>query len=167
MAREVVDIVFTPGDADLVLAQMVRLLDAGSGWINFLPGSVDEEAKAPDHPSVFSTLYGMGVQPPVTLATWIPPRRGRRNADLVTIGIMHPRGRYAIKMLEGWDIHLPDGWRTKQDHNRRGLIVLAPVTERQETVLDWTIRATSALATTELTGAWKARVFQPDQVRSA
>ncbi len=137
MARDVLDIVFTPGDADLVLAQMVRLLDARSGWINFLPGSVDEEAKAPDHPSVFSTLYGMGVQPPVTLATWIPPRRGRRNSDLVTIGIMHPRGRYAIKMLEGREIPLPDGWRTKQDHNRRGLIVLAPVTERQGTVLDW------------------------------
>ena len=137
--------IFSPGAADRVIDEMARLAAARSGWINFLPGVLDEDVQEPGKPSAFSTLFGMS-QAPVTMATWIPAKGGRRNGDEVTIGIMHPRGRYAIKQLAGLGVPLPDGWRVRQDHNRRGLIVLAPAAAANVDVLDWTCRASEALS---------------------
>jgi hypothetical protein len=161
MARDVVEIVFDPADAGRVVQEMARLARARSGWINFLPGVEDDEAEGPAPPSAFSWLTGW-KQAPVTMATWMPPRGGRRPTDEVTIGIMHPRGRLVIAQLAELGVPLPEGWRVRQDHNRRGLIVLAPASADHGEVLSWTCRAAAALATTPLTGTWQARVFQPD-----
>lgn len=143
----------------MVVEQMARLADAEDGWINLLPGVDDEEAVEPGRPSALPALFG-SAQSPVTMGTWVPSRRGRHGGE-VTVGIVHPRGRHAVAQLSSMDIALPDGWHVRQDHARRGLIVLAPVTAPHADVLDWMLRAGAALAATPLTGSWQARVFQP------
>ncbi|MGH9092917.1 MAG: hypothetical protein ACRDZR_16295, partial [Acidimicrobiales bacterium] len=91
---------------------------------------------------------------------WMPARHGRR-ARGVTLGIMHQRGRRAVAQLEAVGIPLPEGWRVRQDHNRRGLIVLPPEWAPHAEVLAWALRAGAALAAAPLTGSWQARVYEP------
>lgn len=162
MAREVIEIEFDPSDPERVLEQMTRLAGARSGWINLAPGVVGEEEDEPLRVSAFSTLVGWS-QPPVTMATWFPPKGGRRPTETETLGIMHPRGRNAIRQLAEVDIVLPEGWIVRQDHNRRGLIVLVPAGVSHLAVLDWSCRAAAALALVPLTGTWQARAFQPER----
>lgn len=161
MGRHVEEIEFYPGDAGRVVAEMARLAEAHDGWVNLLPGVVDDDVAGPGKPSVFSTLFG-GSAAPVTMVTWIPPKPTRRGGPgEATVGIMHPRGRYAARLLASMGIGLPQGWRVRQDHNRRGLIVLAPASAPVAEVLDWALRAGAALSTVELSGSWQARVFEP------
>jgi hypothetical protein len=160
VSRDVEQVEFVPGEARQVVEWMSRLAEARDGWINLLPGVDDDEAEKPRQPSAFSALFG-SAQAPVTMSTWIPPKRGRRHGDQATVGIMHPRGRHAVSQLRSMDIPLPDGWWVRQDHARRGLIVLVPATVPHAAVLDWVLRAGGALAMVPLTGSWKAQVFLP------
>jgi len=159
MARQVEELEFVPLDAQPVLDRMDRLAKARDGWINLMPG-VREEVDDSPRPSFFSALFG-SAQPPVTMCTWMPPRGGRHPGDEVTVGIMHPRGRYATRQLNDLGVSLPPGWRVRQDHPRRGLVVLVPDVAAHAAVLDWTLRAGAALTSMDLTGSWKARVYLP------
>jgi hypothetical protein len=158
--RHVEQIIFTPDDTAKVIWEMERLTGARDGWINLLPGVPDDSVEGPGRPSVFSTLFG-GTQSPVTMVSWFPakPRRGRPGEAKVSI--MHPRGKRAVRQLAEMGLPLPEGWRVEQDHNRRGLIVLAPAGFPHDQLLAWALRAGAWLATTELTGSWQARVFEP------
>lgn len=162
MARDVDQFEFTPEAAGRVLEWMDRLTVAADGWINLLPGVDEEDADQPTAPGAFAALFGP-PQAPVTMCTWLPPRPGRRGGEGATIGIMHPRGRFAIRQLAALGVPLPEGWQVRQDHARRGLVVLAPPDAPYRAVLDWTLRAGTALALTPLTGSWQARVHQPSR----
>lgn len=151
---------FRPEGPEQVLEWMDRLSAAGDGWINLLPGVDEDEAEEPTSPGAFAALFGPS-QAPVTMCTWMPARPGRRGSEEVTVGIMHPRGRFAVRQLEELGIPLPGGWRVRQDHARRGLIVLAPRQASHASVLGWALRAGAALAMVPLTGSWQARVYQP------
>jgi hypothetical protein len=159
MRRHVLQIEFLPGETGPVVEQMARLAEAEDGWINLLPGVDDEEAEGPHRPSALSALFG-SAQSPVTMGTWIPARRGRRG-DEVTVGIVHPRGRLAVTQLRSMGVPVPTGWRVRQDHARRGLILLAPADAPHSEVLGWALQAGAALAATPLTGSWQARIFEP------
>ncbi|HEX3947345.1 MAG TPA: hypothetical protein VHW47_06545, partial [Acidimicrobiales bacterium] len=137
-----------------------RLAEVRDGWINLLPGVPEEEADEQPSPSFFSSLFG-SAQLPVTMCTWMPPRGGRHVGDEFSVGVMHPRGRHAVTQLRDLGVAVPGGWRVRQDHARRGLVVMVPAVVAITTVLDWTLRAGAALAMTELTGSWKARIFLP------
>ena len=139
---------------------MGHLADAHDGWINLMPGVEGDEADEPSVQTPLSALFG-SAQAPVTMCTWIPPKGGRRPRDEVAVGIMHPRGRFAVSQLRDLEVRLPEGWRVRQDHARRGLIVLVPLIVPHRVVLDWTLRAGAALAMVPLTGTWKAKVFLP------
>jgi hypothetical protein len=159
VAREVEEIEFEPSAPAAVIACMGHLASARDGWINLLPGvpegEVDEEPR-----SVFSALFG-SAQPPVSMCTWVPPRRGRRARDEQTVGIMHPKGRDAVSQLASAGISLPPGWWVRQDHVRRGLIVHPAIGAPYEQVLDWSLRSGAALTVVPLTGRWKAQVYLP------
>jgi hypothetical protein len=150
---------FDPTATGAVVERMARLAGAEDGWVNLLPGVVDDEADDPLRPSALSSLLG-SAQSSVTMGTWMPARHGRRARD-VTLGIMHPRGRRAVAQLAGVGIPLPEGWRVRQDHNRRGLIVLPPESAPHADVLAWALQAGAALSTAPLTGQWQARVYEP------
>lgn len=150
---------FDPSATEAVVEGMARLAAAEDGWVNLLPGVVDEDTDDPRRPSALSSLLG-GTQSPVTMGTWMPARHGRRRRG-VTVGIMHPRGRRAVAQLAALGVAMPEGWRVRQDHNRRGLIVLPRESAPHADVLAWTIRAGAALATTPLTGRWQARIYEP------
>ena len=160
MPRHVAEIVFTPDDTTRVVAEMDRLGVAHDGWINLLPGVPDDDVEGPGKPSAFASLFG-GTQSPLTMVTWLPARPGRSGPGEATVGIMHPRGKRAVLQLAEMGIPVPEGWRVRQDHNRRGLIVLAPAGFPHDRLLAWVLRAGASLATTELTGSWQARVFEP------
>lgn len=154
------EIEFRPDDTAAVVERMAALSAAEDGWINLLPGVPDDDGTEDlARPSAFGALLG-SAQSPLTMTTWMPARHGRRARE-VTLGIMHPRGRRAVQQLAAMGIPLPEGWRVRQDHNRRGLIVHPSETTPHANVLSWGLRAGAALATSELTGSWQARIYEP------
>lgn len=157
--RPIETVEFEPLEAASVVGRMDELAAAGDGWVNLMPGVPQEVAdEAPR--GFFSALFG-SAQPPVSMATWMPPGSSRRASDEETVGFMHPRGRGAIDQLASGGVVLPAGWRVGQDHARRGLIVHpAPGTSHAD-VLSWTLRAGAALTAVPLTGRWQARVYLP------
>jgi len=160
VARDLEEIEFLPSHPEGVTDAMVRLAAAGDGWINLMPGVDGDDIDEPSVQTPLTALLG-STQAPVTMCTWVPAKGGRRARDEVALGIMHPRGRFAISQLRELGIALPEGWRVRQDHARRGLIVLVPRAVPNGIVLDWALRAGAALATVPLTGSWKARIFLP------
>lgn len=153
--RAVEELELVPPGVEPVLARMEELSDAGDGWINLLPGVPEEEVQEPPR-SVFTALFG-SAQPPVTMCTWVAGRRG----EAPTVGISHPRGRFAARQLAALGVPVPDRWRVRQDHGRRGLVVRPPVDVPHADVLEWMLRAGAALAMMPLTGSWLARVHLP------
>jgi hypothetical protein len=164
MAREVREIEITSADSPSVLAEMARLAEARAGWINILPGVDEDELADEGGRSVFSAVFG-GSSPPVAMGSWFPPGSGRRGVDGATVGVMHPTGPLAVRRLVEAGVPLPDGWRVRQDHPRRGLIVEPTPGTPDRTVLDWVLRSTATLTTATLTGTWQARVFGPERIR--
>lgn len=157
--RRVEQFEFRPPTSAEVLDWMGILTRAHDGWINLLPGVPEEEVEAPTR-SVFSALFGT-AQPAVSMCTWMPPGEVRGTATEQTIGILHPRGRFAASQLAELGVPVPSSWRVSQDHAKRGLIIHAPAGAPGHEVLDWMLRAGAVLAVIPLTGTWQARVFQP------
>lgn len=162
MPRSAEEIAFAPDAPQAVVALMDRLGSARDGWINLLPGVPEDEAQAHRRQgsSVFGALFGT-VQPPVSMATWFPPRGGRRPSEEQTVGIMHPKGAGAVAQLAQAGSPVPAACRVAQDHPRRGLIVHPPGSMPHDAVLGWALQATAALAAAPLTGTWKAVVYLP------
>ena len=138
---------------------MEQLSAAHDGWINLLPGVDEDEDRSGGQPGALGGLFGP-PQTPVAMCTWFPRKKGRPAGES-TIGIMHPRSRHAIAQLADLGAPLPTGWRVRQDHARRGLIVLAPPSVTNRSVLEWSLAAGALLSMVPLTGMWEARVYQP------
>ena len=158
--RRIEEVELDPEHPDAVVDWMGRLRSAGDGWINLMPGVPDDVEVEDPTRSVFSALFGT-AQLPVTMCTWVPPSTGRRAGRGPTVGIMHPRGRFAVSQLSSMGIGVPPGWQVRQDHARRGIVAHPPAGAPDAQVLDWSLRAGAALAMVPLTGRWKARVFLP------
>ena len=56
---------------------------------------------------------------------------------------------------------LPARWTLLQDHTRRGLLVRTPVDVDEAEVVEWSVRAGSALCRAPTTGRWQAVVYLP------
>lgn len=142
-----------PGE---VLAVMGRLGSAGSGWINFEP-EVDPEL-VPAASGMFSIFSARG--PVVPLGTWTPPsttRRGR--ADPAMIGLQHPAGTRAKKLLADAGHPVPAGWTVTQDHSRKGVVLAVPPSADDADVLSWLLTAAELLTVVPLMGGWRAVVY--------
>jgi hypothetical protein len=155
--RDVDSFEFTPPDVDRVSGYLHHLTEAGQGWINLLPGvDADEEESQTMPPGLFSLFSNR--QPPVTI---VPPRPARRGLEGVTVGLLHPTGAKAAARLGEAGVPIPPDWRVRQDHARRGLVLLASVGALEADIIAWAIRAGTALCRTEMTGQWKAVVYLP------
>jgi hypothetical protein len=158
--RDVDSFEFTPPDIDRVSGYLHHLTEAGQGWINLLPGvDADEEERQTMPPGLFSLFSNR--QPPVTMATLVPPRPARRGIEGVTVGLLHPTGAKSAARLGEAGVAIPSDWRVRQDHARRGLVLLASLGAPDADIVNWAIRAGTALCRTEMTGQWKAVVYLP------
>jgi hypothetical protein len=158
--RDVDTFEFTPPDYDRVTGYLHHLTEAGQGWINLLPGvELEEDESQTTPPGLFSLFTNR--QPPVTMGTLVPARPTKRAVDGVTIGLLHPTGAKAAARLGEAGVLVPEGWLVRQDHARRGLVVLARHGAPEPDVIGWTLRAGAALCRKEMTGQWQAVVYLP------
>ena len=58
-------------------------------------------------PGLFSVFSGR--QPPVTMATIVPPRPAKRGIEGVTVGLLHPTGSKAVARLAEAGVAIPRG----------------------------------------------------------
>jgi hypothetical protein len=158
--RDVDTFEFTPPAFDRVAGYLHHLTEAGQGWINLLPGvDTDEDEEQTVPPGLFSLFSNR--QPPVTMATLMPARPSRRGIEGVTIGLLHPTGPKAVARLLEAGVAVPGDWRVRQDHARRGLVLLTTLGAPEAVIIDWAIRAGTALCRREMTGQWQAVVYLP------
>jgi hypothetical protein len=157
--RRTETIEFAPPELARVAAALQNLRDAGSGWVNLMPG-IDEDAVAVEPQGGLFAFFGNRV-PPVTMATIMPPKKDRRASEGLTVGLMHPTGAKAVARLDEVGVTMPDGWVVRQDHVRRGLVVRTPVDVAETDVITWCVRAGTALCRAEMTGQWRAVVYLP------
>jgi hypothetical protein len=151
MAAPPEQIDFATTDRTTVLARMDQLAKSGRGWVNFSP-ALDEDEEPPPRSSTFGLFSGRG--PDVPLCTWVP-------GPPAEIGIQHGAGAKAVQVLRNLGEPVPEGWRVTQDHSRRGIVVLVPEGTPNEQVLDWLLRAGTALAAhLKLAGWWRAAVYE-------
>jgi hypothetical protein len=158
--RDVDRFEFTPPAFDRVTGHLRHLTEAGQGWINLLPGvELDEDERQTMAPGIFSLFSNR--QPPVTMCTLMPARPSRRAFDGVTVGVQHPTGGKAVARLAEAGVAVPEGWLLRQDHPRRGLVLLARHSAPEVDVISWALRAGTALCRKEMTGDWQAVVYLP------
>jgi hypothetical protein len=147
--RETMIIEFTPPDVAGVADALAKLRHAGDGWMNLLPG-IDEDTVDIVPPSGLSAFFGT-----------LPAKPDRRDREGMTVGLMHPTGAKAVARLAEAGIALPEGWVLRQDHVRRGLVARTPVEADEAAVVEWCVRAGTALCRAEMTGRWRAVVYLP------
>ena len=158
--RRVEHIEFTPMVTGEVVAKMDQLAAARDGWINLLPGVPEEMVGDIPRPTTLGSLFGTG-QPEVAMVTFMPAPPKGRTSDRETFGFMHGVGHKAMPALQQEGLGLPDGWRLRQDHVRRGMIVELPVGESHEDALAYALRVGGALCVAPMTGSWRADVYLP------
>lgn len=148
-----------PPDKGAVADALATARATGSGWVNLLPG-IPENAVDPDPPSGLFAFFGNRAQP-VTMATIMPPKKERRASAGLSVGIMHPTGAKAVVRLASFGVPLPEGWLVRQDHPRRGIVLETPVDVAESDVIAWCISAGTALCRVDMTGEWRAVVYEP------
>jgi hypothetical protein len=154
---------FRPEEPSAVLARMDLLARAQDGWLNLAPRLVDDDTEGrPVARHTLASVLGSPPPPAVPLCTWMPRAAGgSRGSSRSSLGILHNRGRRAVQLLAGAGIELPDGWRTEQDHQRRGLVLAVPQSAEHAEILGWTCRAASWLCGGDQTGSWLVTVYSP------
>jgi hypothetical protein len=150
---------FVPPDDGEVAVRLAEVRAAGDGWINLLPG-VPEDSPDLEPPTGLFSFFG-SRQAPVTMATLMPVRLNRRSGDDLTVGLMHPTGAKAAARLADEGVVVPEGWVVRQDHARRGLLLSVPTATPGRDVIEWSVRAGTALCRAEMTGRWQAVVYLP------
>ncbi|HKN49529.1 MAG TPA: hypothetical protein VJ010_04830 [Actinomycetota bacterium] len=150
MAAEPEELDFDPAEPAAVLARMDEVAAAGKGWVNFQP-AVDADQEPPPRTKLFGLFSNAG--PDVPLCTWVPGQ------PTSSIGVQHATGPKAADRLKIVERGIPDGWRVRQDHPKRGLVVEVPGGVPNSRVLDWLLDAGTALSTMRLTGRWRAIVY--------
>ena len=144
MAISSTNIRFRSADRDEVLGEMKKLESRrdGKAWFNLVP-FVNEDDLIPENQLV--KVFG-AKGPTIPRGTWLPAQERRGKVRPGTVGLEHPKGRYAVRQLAELGVALPEGFETKQDHARRGLVFEIEVYTGAEAVLDFLIAATTALA---------------------
>lgn len=154
---------FRVTDPAPVVACITELRAAGAGWVNLRPRLGDDDPGTgdppPARPGVLGLLSARG--PAVPVCTWVAgeTRRGVRGPE--SIGIQHPTGRRARDVLPAAGITLPEGWRLRGDHPRRGLVVEVPADTDPGAIVAWLLDAARALAEGPLADDWVAAVHRP------
>lgn len=149
-----------PADrAQPVVAALEGLTIEGGGWINLFP-ELEEADVERVTPSAVGLLF-RAAGPPIPQATIMAPTTGRRGGKPGQVGLTHGVGTKVVRRLASEGIALPDGWTVVQDHVRRGVVVRIDEALDPAAVVDWALRAATALTPVPLTGGWLAEVHHP------
>ena len=157
--REVRKVAFGADDLSGVVAQMALLTEVGDGWINLVPRISGADDERPTSLRFWTLLGGGGMG--LTMGTWVPRGRGQPGRDRPSLGITHVTGRRVASELAARSVPVPMAWLLEQDHPRRGLVVSPPADEPHQLVLEWAIRALSALSERGVIRGWRADVYSP------
>jgi hypothetical protein len=156
--RESRTIEFTPPDVERVGDELGALREAGDGWVNLMPGVVDDADINP--PAGLFAFFGTR-QPPVTMATVMPARQDKRDTEGMSVGLMHPTGAKAVARLAEAGVAVPRDWVVRQDHPRRGLVLRTASDSAPVDIVAWCVQAGTALCMVDMTGQWQAVVYLP------
>lgn len=115
----------------------------GAAFVNLHP-IVDADTVPAQSP--LGNLFG-NRGPTVPLATWTPGE----------IGLQHPAGQRAARLLTERGVAVPEDWYVVSDHPRRGLVLRTYQTPPGD-VLRWLIRAGAATCPVPIIGGWRAVV---------
>jgi hypothetical protein len=158
VASEPEVIVFVPDHPDEVIARMRRLAVDRDGWVNLHPLIETEEQVPPDTSPLLSWLAAKG--PAIPEATWVPGEVKRKRIEPDSIGIQHAAGTKARITLAERGAAVPDEWRLRADHPRRGLVVELPEGVDARRVVDWLVSAARALSDVQLPERWVAAIYR-------
>ncbi len=151
---------FSPSDPVAVVESMRELSTSRDGWVNLHP-LVDEDQIPKNTMGLFGWLSASG--PAVPQATWVPGPPMRRDPALHepdSIGLQHPGGPKARFRLAELGCPVPDGWRIRSDHPRRGLVIELPDDTDPAEVVAWLLQAARVLASKPLSDRWIAAVYR-------
>ncbi len=156
-ARRVRVVEFRTEASEAILDEMERLGSAHDGWINFRPSLPEEDEPPP--PTGIGAIFSVENYE-VPICTWVAGKLNRHGVEPDSLGVQHAAGTKTVAHLAKIGISLPTGWRTVQDHPRRGLVVrpVAGTTLAEE--LSWLLEVGTALSAVRLTGAWLAEVHE-------
>jgi hypothetical protein len=158
MARRVEKFEFAVDEVREVVGVMDRLGAAHDGWVNLRPSLPDEEE--PPSPSPLAALFSTELHE-VPVCTWLAGKLQRQRVQPDSLGVQHAAGPKTVAHLRSIGIEVPRGWRTVQDHPRRGLVVLAPSGTDHEDELHWLLEVATALSAVRLRREWIAEVHSP------
>ncbi len=155
MTADPTEITFRADDRTELVARMSRLEAARNGWVNIepvLPDGVEQPRQG-----LLAFLGARG--PEALLATWIPGKARRDGFEPTTVGLQHSAGKRVVARLAERGMALPDGWQVTQDHRARGVVATVADGADLDEVAAWLIRAAERVATTPLTGRWRATFY--------
>jgi len=167
MALKHTDIIFTRRDTEQLLAQMNRIaaehrdivVAAAQSWLNVRPYFGEQhDADMKWEPPLRRLFSAKG--PYVPHATWVPAHHKKRGLEPPAIGLSHPQGPSAVKRLEAGGVLLPSGWQVRQDHSRRGIVIVASSDSSCQQTLDFLLDASEELSGVNLTGDWIADLIE-------
>ena len=155
MTSEPVAITFRADDRTELVARMTRLAKTRDGWVNIEP--VLPEGVEPPRQGLLAFFGARG--PEALLATWIPGARKGDGFEPTRVGLQHSAGTRVLARLAEGGLPLPEGWKVDQDHRSRGVVATVPDRADPEEVAAWLLGAAERVATTPLTGNWRAAFY--------
>lgn len=157
MASEPELIEFSPTDPAAAVARMRTLAERHQGWVNLHP-IVEEDELPKNSIGFFAWVAAKG--PEIPQATWVAGQVRRRGLEPDSIGLQHPGGQKARIRLGELGLPIPEGWRLRADHPRRGLVVELPEGTDPGTAVAWLLPAAMALSSIRLPERWVAAVYE-------
>lgn len=144
---------FWSSDPSTLVPRLRALATARDGWVNLHP--LVDPAEVPRN-SLGLLGWVQAKGPAVPEATWVPGVAGRRGPRPDAVGLQHSGGPKARLRLAEAGVPIPEGWRLKADHPRRGLVLELPEGTDPQVIVSWLLRAARALSTLTLPDAWIA-----------
>ena len=158
MAISSTNIRFLRSDRAEVIGEMEKVGSRrdGKAWFNLVP-FIHEDDLVPES-GLVKAFSAKG--PVIPRGTWVPPSERRGKIRPGKVGLEHPRGRYAVSQLADLGVALPDGFKTKQDHARRGDVRTGLAKVEQCLDLVFLIEAAGALAEVPVGDRWIGQVSE-------
>jgi hypothetical protein len=145
-------------ELDLLCEQAAPLAARHSGWITLSPLVPSREQPPPQGPLA---ILISGERHDAPICSWVPGRQSRRQTKCDALGIQHSTGTGAVNRLAQAGIGVPTGWRVRQDHPRRGLVVEPPTGTPLLDMFGWLTRAGASLCRSSYDGRWEVTIHLP------